>query len=136
SVLAGWMLHHGYLKNSSVASLDLAHQRLRFYFATLTLTQLPLGMPPVVEVCWTLCYEVAFYGIVLLALFVSRLAGLRARHLLNALHVLTIATLLALIWRPRHGVFPLNLWPQFGLGVMAYDILVHPRQARPIVFAV
>src|SRR5439155_23844663 len=92
SLLAAWMLSRGYLRSSATAQMNPLGQSLKFYLATLTLTQLPLGQVPIVEVCWTLCYEIAFYGIVFIALLLCRLAGLGARQMLNGLHAVTIAS--------------------------------------------
>jgi exopolysaccharide production protein ExoZ len=94
-------------------------------FANLTLTMAPLRQPNTLAVAWTLCYEVAFYAVVGLALFAcGRLR--REGAVLPLLHALTTASLVALLLFPGHGVFPLDLWPHFGLGIFVYDILSRP----------
>jgi len=56
--------------------------------------------------------------------------------LLTLLHGLTAAALLVLIAAPRYRLFPFDLWPQFGLGVLVYDWLKHEGQPRPRLWAV
>jgi exopolysaccharide production protein ExoZ len=81
-------------------------------------------------VSWTLCYEVAFYILVggMLAV-VGRRSG--ARAMLRGLHVLTFLCIaMQLIWG-FWAPYPFNLWPQFGLGVLVYDILATPKDREP-----
>jgi peptidoglycan/LPS O-acetylase OafA/YrhL len=52
-------------------------------------------------------------------------------RLLDALGGLTVG---ALVWLNLAGLgcpFPCNLWPQFGLGVLVYQILAQPGRSRP-----
>ena len=91
-----------------------------FYLATLTLTQLPLNQSLALVIYWSLCYEVAFYAIVAAMMALTR-RGSDAVPLLYGLHVLTITCLAWRLAGPRCP-FPLDLWPQFGLGILAYHV--------------
>ena len=109
------------------ASVHFFAQPALFYLSSLTLTTYPLHIPSVLGISWTLNYEVAFYG--LMALMFVLLARRGKIWLLNGLHLLTAASLALLIFRPGGILFPFDLWPQFGLGVLAYDLLTQPRRA-------
>ncbi len=120
----------GRLHGSALADLDILHQPLWYYATNLTLTQMLFGQSFLSIVCWTLCYEVAFYLIVSLFLLGKR-AGREEATLLTGLHAVTLAALALLIFAPLWRFFPLDLWPQFGLGIIVYDVLKHPHQMRP-----
>src|SRR5581483_8693591 len=100
--------------------LDFFHQSPVFYLASLTLTQVPLRQQSIPFVAWSLCYEVAFYAVVLLVGLVAR------NRMLAVLHLVTIGSLIALATAPELVPFPFNLWPQFGIGVVVYDLLSNP----------
>ena len=105
--------------------------------ANLTLTGTPLHEPMYLAVAWTLCYEAAFYLVIGAALaFVAwrnRTEGAGSvLTLLNVLHGVTLASLTALLLFPQNVPFPLELWPQFGLGVFVYDLLTPTPQSTPI----
>ena len=132
SAVLSLLIRHHVLKSSQLAELDIFHQSLRFYVAALTLTQMPLHTAFLIRVFWSLCYEVAFYALV--AVFL--LLALRTRQvprLLDALGVVTIGTLLWLVLRGEACPFPWKLWPQFGLGVLVYQLLVQPERKGPRV---
>jgi len=95
-------------------------QSFKFYFAALTITQLPLHVEPIVMVYWSLCCEVAFYAIVALALF--GIARKSKPAFFIVLNTLTVGTLAWMIFAPTHCPFPLKLWYQFGLGVMVFGL--------------
>lgn len=101
------------------------------YALNLSLTQLLAGQASILPVSWTLCYELAFYLLVGLLLFVTGKRGGRVR-LLRGLHILTLTCLLALVLFRTKVPYPFNLWPQFGLGVLVYDGLARPgsREVR------
>lgn len=101
---------------------DILHKPWDYWLANLSLLQVPFGREPVSLVTWTLCYEVVFYVIVFLALLCFRSSQQEAR-LLRTLHLLTIGSLLALLLIPKYSVFPFDLWNQFGLGVLLFDLL-------------
>lgn len=98
-----------------------------YHFGNITLTTIPLHETLRLAVAWTLCYEIAFYALVGMAL---ALCARNAGRLLTLLHILTLTALAALLLRPTHGVFPLNLWPHFGLGIFLYDLLAYKGDTR------
>ena len=101
-----------------------------FYLATFTLTQTPLDQPLLTVIYWSLCYEVAFYAIVAAMMGLTR-RGSDAVPLLYGLHILTIA---CLAWRISgvHCPFPLDLWPQFGLGILAFHVASAADKRGPV----
>ena len=118
------------LQSSQLAGLDLFHQGPRFFLATLTLTQIPLHTDLIIPVLWSLCYEIVFYAIVA-ALLVAAVRTKYAPRLLDALGGLTALSLLWLLLSGRSCPFPLDLWPQFGLGVLVYQTLGQPGRRTP-----
>jgi peptidoglycan/LPS O-acetylase OafA/YrhL len=136
ALIAAKMLTQGRVASSSIAAMNPLDQPLKYYLTALTLTQVPFGQQPILDVCWTLCYEVGFYAIVFAMLIGSRVMKLDGRRMLDGMHVLTLVMLALWFVKPHPGPFPLNLWPQFGIGVLVFDILTHPREKRPIVLAI
>lgn len=130
TLLAHLLVSSGRLHASALAEVDLLHQSPAYYFTNLTLTQMVFHQGFLSIVCWTLCYEIAFYLIVSLFLL-RRTPGREEAALLTGLHCVTLAALVLLTAAPHFRFFPLDLWPQFGLGVIVYDVLRHPHQARP-----
>jgi len=130
SLLLAFLVRRHVVQGSQIADLDLLHQDWRFYLGALTLTQLPLHTSYLIRVLWSLCYEACFYVIVALLL----LCAVRTRQtprLLDALAVLTTGTL---AWRGLGGgtiPFPWDLWPQFGLGALVYQVLAQPGRRGP-----
>lgn len=118
--------------SSQIADLNLRHQDWRFWVGALTLTQLPLHTASLIRVFWSLCYEVVFYGLIALGLW-GALRLKQPKWLLEASAVLTLGVLIWLDAAGGHGAFPWNLWPQFGLGVLVYQILAEPKQTGPKV---
>jgi len=99
-----------------------------YWIANLTLTQYELHTDFANVVFWSLCYEIAFYAIVGLWLWlaqrVGRSRGMAAGQLtlILGLAFTTFASLLALIlWGVP--VFPWDLWHQFGLGAILFYVL-------------
>ena len=121
------LVRKGYLHSSVLASAVTGHQSPLYYFSALTLTQIPLHQKPILIVFWTLCYEIAFYSIFALLLAIGR-QRMSEQFMLNCLHVLTALSLMYLIFMPEHRAFPFDFWPQFGLGVLVYDVLEHKRK--------
>ena len=105
-----------------------------FYLTNLSLTMVWLRQPELLAVAWTLSYEMAFYVIFAVLLGLLSAAG-KARHLLTTLHGLTILSLVWLIVSPSSAVFPLNMWPQFGLGIIVYDLAANPKRPLPKALA-
>lgn len=120
----------GRLHGSNLATRNLLHQPAMYYFANLTLTQMVFKQPFLSGVCWTLCYEIAFYVIV--SAFLVKALHIKCEHnMLRALHAITAGSLVWLIIAPHTVFYPFNMWPEFGLGVIAYDILRHSTEIRP-----
>ncbi|BCM92210.1 hypothetical protein IAD21_04089 [Abditibacteriota bacterium] len=101
-----------------------------FYLANISLLNPLLGQSFLLRVAWSLCYEVAFYVIVFVAL-VASLRAKSANWMLNALHILSLG-ILAWLVATFQGVppprFPLDLWPQFGTGILVFDLLLARTQ--------
>ena len=130
SLLLNVLVQRHVVRGSQIADLDLLHQKWRFWLGTLTIMQLPLHAALVIRVVWSLCYEVAFYGIVGL-LLLGAVQAKQGYRLLDALAVLTVAVLAWLVIVPERCPFPWNLWPQFGLGALVYQMLAQPGRTGP-----
>jgi len=107
SVLAVWWdQRHGTPGSTSLSRLNLAHQSWQFYVSNFTLTQVVWGQNFISVVCWTLCYEAAFYlvvGVVLVAvrgLLPDSMGRYRAAALLSVLHGVTVVCGWFLIFSP------------------------------------
>ena len=130
SLLALWLVSSHRLKSSVMADHNPLQQSGMYFFSNLTLTQGIFHQPFLLAQAWTLCYEIAFYLIVGLLLLVAYLS--RGKFsLLPMLHFVTCTLLLLLIAFPQYVKYPLDLWPQFGLGIMAYDVLSHSGHSKP-----
>jgi peptidoglycan/LPS O-acetylase OafA/YrhL len=127
ALLARWAVAHHIVRDSVSAQLDIFHKPGLYYLASLTLTQVPLRQPTIIVVFWSLCYEITFYGLVLIAMILARR---EPRRLLHVLHSITVFSLVFLSVAPKHVPFPLNLWPQFGLGVLVFDLFSAPSMRR------
>ena len=122
------MAQRGMIPHNLFTQTSLWARSPLYHLSNVTLTMVPLNQPPLLAVAWTLCYELAFYGIVGVALFFC--AG-RAGRLLTLLHGFTLLTLGALLLVPNHNIFPLELWPHFGMGIFVYDLIaVRDNAAR------
>jgi exopolysaccharide production protein ExoZ len=113
---------------------NLAHQSLSYWFANLTLLQPVLHQKYLAGVCWTLSYELAFYGVVALTLATLGRVG-HARRMLLTLHLLTIACLVLQVGWPSALGYPLDMWAQFGYGVFSYHLISSPKDRVPKVLA-
>jgi len=102
-----------------------------YYFANLTLTQLPLHIKPIQAIYWSLCYEVAFYIIVTACIFLNKKLNYSFH---NILFILTQASLLWLIISPETCPFPLDLWYLFGMGAFVYILIKDPGNFRSKLF--
>ena len=127
------LIASGHLKSSVLAGQDLRQQPALYFASNLTLSQAIFHQTRLCGVAWTLCYEIFFYLIIGIALLALKRRGEPA--MLSALHGLTVAALLLLLAVPQYRFYPLDMWPQFGLGILAYDWLRHPDQKRPRVWA-
>ena len=133
TIVAAKLVDSGHMTSSVLASRDILHQTPLYLFTQLTLTQMIFRQGFLSIVCWTLCYEVAFYLIVGVFLLPG-LSRLGERRILDALHVLTLACLAMLTLRPDLRYYPLDLWPQFGMGIVAYDVLRNRSSAAPKIW--
>lgn len=124
----------GHLQNSYLRDHDPMHQGWLYAAANAVLLQAPLQQSYLLIVSWTLCYEVFFYLVIGVGVLCAK--GRGETFLLNLLHALTAAALLGLIFVPQYRLFPFDLWPQFGLGVLVYDWLRHEGQQRPRLWAI
>lgn len=138
--LATWLYQHGQIPETSLVQRDLAHQSWRFFVANLTLSQLVLHEGFLSDVCWTLCYEIAFYLIVALAMATVILCcrtnrAARTTHLLTLLHLVSFVCGVFMILAPERLIYPFDFWCQFGLGVALFGLLRAPRSAAACGFA-
>lgn len=134
AILMTRLTEMGVIKSSVLGQQNILHQGPLYFFGNLTLTAIFLKQPLLLVVCWTLTYEVCFYVIVGLALlFQAQLRG--GRGMLNALHFVTVAMMCVLLFKPEFRRYPLDLWPQFGLGILVYDVLQYWNEARPKIWA-
>jgi exopolysaccharide production protein ExoZ len=108
---------------------------MAYWLANLSLLQGFTGDGSYNVVSWTLCYEISFYLIVGLCL-VARPLLRKPSFVFDALHLVTIGSLAMLMFMPRKTHFPLDLWPLFGLGVVAFDLTRRQTRGRAIAFAV
>lgn len=133
AIASSWLVATGRLKSSILGDHDPTHQGWAYTVTNLGLVQAPFHQSYLVGVSWTLCYEVFFYLIIGVGLLCTK--GRGETVMLNALHGLTVAALLVLLFAPQYRLFPFDMWPQFGLGVLVYDWLKHSDQQRPRLWA-
>jgi peptidoglycan/LPS O-acetylase OafA/YrhL len=100
-----------------------------FYFNNFTLSAYAMGTPLASRVAWSLCYEMAFYLIVTLVLA----AAPRKNLVLWGLHGITLVSLAVLIVSGEKVFYPFDLWPQFGLGILAFDFLNSECRKRAVL---
>lgn len=125
---AAYLVSRHMLPGSSLAAERLFDRPMVDYASSVFLLQRVFHVSPLLPVFWTLCYEVAFYGLVAGTLLAA-VAFRRKLLVLDLCHGLTLISSLALTFVPNHVPFPLDLWPEFGLGVIALDILMQHRTA-------
>jgi exopolysaccharide production protein ExoZ len=130
SLVMALAVRMGLFRDSVIAQLDFFHHDFLYYFSSITLTQLLLGQTPMLIVFWSLCYEIAFYAIVTLILWIT-LRAKDANPLFNALHVVTMVCLAWIAVLPIPCPYPLDLWPEFGFGILVYQILAEPGRRWP-----
>ncbi len=134
SIAAEMLVQSGRLHSSDLASRNVASRSLAWYAANLTLAN-PLlhGKDYLVMQAWSLSYEAAFYLMIGLMLMAAAWRNSR-ETLLWCAHVITLAAIALLLYRPRLLHFPLDLWPEFGLGVLLYHS-TH-RRSNPALAAI
>ncbi len=130
SLLLSALVQRHVVASSQIADLDLRHQNWRFWVGALTLTQFPLHTALLIRVFWSLCYEAAFYALIALGLW-GALRLRQPKRLTDASAFLTLGVLGWLDAAGGQAPFPWNLWPQFGLGVLVYQILAQPERTLP-----
>lgn len=133
ALLAAYLESRGVLAGSALGKLDPLNKGPLYYVAALTLTQTPLRQGMLIVIFWSLCYEVAFYLVVLLAMAATP----RSAHPTVLLHGLNGLTVACLAWRllsPGTCPFPLDLWPMFGLGVLVFHARLDPTARSPRVW--
>lgn len=133
AVATVWLVASGHLQNSYLKDHNPLTLGWLYTAANIALLQAPLHQSYLLIVSWTLCYEVFFYLIIGVGVLCAK--GRGEAVLLTLLHALTAVCLAVLIVAPRHRLFPFDLWPQFGLGVLVYDWLRHSNQQRPRLWA-
>lgn len=136
TLLVTYAVRHHLVASSVRAQMDLAHQGVVFVFASLFLLQVPLNQLLLIGPVWSLNYEVAFYVVVLVVLVAIARTSVDVRHFATFLHVITLVCLAGAILVPGGNVYPFNLWPEFGIGVVLFDLLAYPGSLRPAVFGI
>ncbi len=96
-----------------------------FWLSNLTLTQALVRQPSLLLVAWSLCFEVAFYGIVACFLgagvwWQEKQAERRLVLLAAGTGLFTCGSLGWLCVSPATCPFPLSLWYQFGFGALVF----------------
>lgn len=139
AMMASVAVRVGILSSSKMAdrfALENAHG-IPGYFANICLLHGFVQAPCLLEVSWTLCYEVAFYAICSCALFIAgrKRGSLDSRPTLVAtplvlLHILTFVTLLWQLLGISRLPMPLDLWPAFGLGCLLFDVVYTGGKAQ------
>jgi exopolysaccharide production protein ExoZ len=129
------LMRYGLFKGSAIAQLDFFHRGFWYYFSSITLTQILFRQTPMLIVFWSLCYEVGFYAIVALWLW-GTLRAKKPNPLYYGLHAVTLISLAWIAFLSIPCLYPLDLWPEFGFGILAYHILSEPKRIWPkICFA-
>jgi exopolysaccharide production protein ExoZ len=129
------LMRYGLFKGSVIAQLDFFHRGFWYYFSSITLTQILFRQTPMLIVFWSLCYEVGFYTIVALWLW-GTLRAKKPNLLYYGLHAVTLISLAWIAFLSIPCLFPLDLWPEFGFGILVYHILSEPKRIWPkICFA-
>lgn len=134
TLVASWMAARGLMQGNLFSETNILDAAPLALFANLTLTMLLFKQPQFLSVAWTLCYEIAFYAIVGVALAIAQRSPRmeqRTPLMMTLLHGLTAVLLIALIIAPGSIPFPWGLWPQFGLGILVYDVLSRPGERSP-----
>jgi peptidoglycan/LPS O-acetylase OafA/YrhL len=100
----------------------------RFWIGNLFIVQRELHTGLVNGVFWSLCYEVTFYIVVGVLLWVAKLVAVRsgvANGTLTFICGLTLTTSLSLLSLIVYGnaIFPFDLWHQFALGGVLFFLI-------------
>jgi exopolysaccharide production protein ExoZ len=133
SSFAAFLSSKGIIGSTALGDMGFFGQSPLYYLSALTLTQVPLHQKPLLTVFWTLNYEIFFYAIVGLMLCVAKYLQ-NPDLLLKGLNFLTLFCLGWLVISPETCFFPLELYPQFGLGVLVYNTLICRNNYRSLLF--
>lgn len=121
SILAKVLVRFGLLHSSVIASYNITSRSLGWLMSNITLSTFIFKHSLFVAQAWSLCYELAFYLIIAAILWIAtkqRSAG----TMLWTAHGLTILILVWLIISPHSVIYPFDLWPEFGLGILLYHL--------------
>lgn len=132
SALAAYLVTQKILPNSSIGAEALFARPIFDYACSALLLQRACHVVPLVPAFWTLCYEAAFYALVA-ATQLAAVTFRRDRLVLDLCHGLTLVCSVAMLVAPDMVPYPFDLWPEFGLGVLALDILT---LRRPMAYGV
>lgn len=134
-LVTDWMVSRHLLPTNGFVGGGLISLGIGPILANLTLTTMMLRQPLLLAVSWTLCYEFAFYLIVALTM---ALVGFRygARAMIRALYVITALCLLIQVIFGAVLPYPLDMWPEFGFGIVVYDVLSSPKNKETRISAV
>jgi peptidoglycan/LPS O-acetylase OafA/YrhL len=100
----------------------------RYWIGNLFLLQYELNIVPMMGIFWSLCYEIAFYAVVGVWLWVAKLVTLRqglafgTLTLVLGVFLTTYLSLLSLILSGG-AIFPFDLWHMFSLGCILFFLL-------------
>jgi exopolysaccharide production protein ExoZ len=134
ALMAQVLQQRGIIGYSALAANSPLGRRPTYYIAAFTMTQVPFGEPPLITIFWTLCYEIAFYFVMFLALQAASFKRTHSQKLLNLLNSITVCNLAVLVFKPDAIRFPFDLWPQFGLGILVFDLLAFKGRIRQILW--
>jgi exopolysaccharide production protein ExoZ len=116
-----WLVRHHIIAGST--SEGHMQWSPSFFFLNLTLLGPFFKQTPLVGQAWTLCYEACFYALVAIAFVIARIIKGGSRVMLNFLHVITLICCCIALIKPFWLVFPMDLYPHFGIGVLVYDVV-------------
>lgn len=129
------LLSHGAIASSQRAAENVLYRPPIYYVANVLLGEKFLHTDYIASNHWTLCYEMVFYIIVGAFMLVALRRG--GEHgMLNGLHCLTCLCLILWVAMPGASFYPLDGWPFFGCGILAYDAIRWKRLWRPRVWSV
>jgi peptidoglycan/LPS O-acetylase OafA/YrhL len=135
SLSASLLIAHHALPHSEIGDRRLFARPAGEYVCAALLLQKVCNVEPFLPVFWTLCYEVAFYFIVCASLILARISK-RIDVIFLACHALTLFCCSAALVAPGVAAYPLDLWPQFGVGVIVLDVLSYRRASAYVLLVV
>ncbi len=119
------------IAHGGVVHLDILHEGPQFWISNFLFLNFWDHTHVLLSVGWSLVYEAWFYVVMGLLLLLP-LAADRSKYLW-ACHALTLACAIGI----GFGLpFPADLWTQFGLGILLFDLLSRPQNKAVGAFAV